>query len=41
LVHALDCSDAAQMVADIQQRYERPLLIIFGEITDTTQGEKA
>ena len=40
LVHALDCSDAAQMVADIQQRYERPLLIIFGEIADTTQGEK-
>jgi multicomponent K+:H+ antiporter subunit E len=41
LVHALDCSDAAQMVADIKQRYERPLLIIFGEIADTPQGEKA
>lgn len=31
LVHALDCSDPAQMVADIQQRYERPLLTIFSE----------
>ena len=41
LVHALDCSDPQQMVADIQQRYERPLLIIFGETDDTTQGEKA
>ena len=41
LVHALDCSDAAQMVTDIQQRYERPLLIIFGEIADTPTGEKA
>lgn len=41
LVHALDCSDPAQMVADIQQRYERPLLIIFGETADTPQGEKA
>ncbi len=41
LVHALDCSDAAQMVTDIQQRYERPLLIIFGEIADTPMEEKA
>ena len=41
LVHALDCSDPAQMVADIQQRYEHPLLIIFGETADTHQGEKA
>jgi len=41
LVHALDCSNAAQMVADIKQRYERPLLIIFGEIADTPQGENA
>ena len=29
LVHALDCSDPAQMVADIQARYEHPLLLIF------------
>ena len=41
LVHALDCNDPVQMVADIKDRYERPLLIIFGETDDTTQGEKA
>jgi multicomponent K+:H+ antiporter subunit E len=41
LVHALDCSDAAQLVAEIKQRYERPLLTIFGETADTPQGEKA
>ncbi len=41
LVHALDCSDAEQMVADIQERYERPLLVIFGETANTPQGEKA
>ena len=41
LVHALDCSDAQQMVADIKERYERPLLIIFGETDNTPQGEKA
>ena len=29
LVHALDCSDPAQMAADIKARYERPLLAIF------------
>lgn len=29
LVHALDCADPAQMVADIQARYERPLQVIF------------
>ena len=40
LVHALDCSDAQQMVADIKVRYERPLLLIFGETADTPQGEK-
>lgn len=32
LVHALDCSDAAQMAADIQLRYETPLRVIFGEL---------
>jgi multicomponent K+:H+ antiporter subunit E len=41
LVHALDCNDPVQMVADIKDRYERPLLIIFGETADTQQGEKA
>ena len=40
LVHALDCNDPVQMVADIKDRYERPLLIIFGETADTQQGEK-
>jgi multicomponent K+:H+ antiporter subunit E len=29
LVHALDCSDAAEMAAQIKQRYERPLRRIF------------
>ena len=29
LVHALDCSDAADMAAQIKQRYERPLRRIF------------
>jgi len=41
LVHALDCRDPLQMVADIQQRYERPLLIIFGEVAGTLEGEKS
>ena len=30
LVHALDCSDVAAMAADIQTRYEAPLMEIFG-----------
>jgi multicomponent K+:H+ antiporter subunit E len=30
LVHALDCSDAAAMIADMKQRYEAPLKEIFG-----------
>jgi multicomponent K+:H+ antiporter subunit E len=30
LVHALDCSDAPAMVADMKQRYEAPLMEIFG-----------
>lgn len=30
LVHALDCSDAPAMAAEIKARYERPLLEIFG-----------
>ena len=29
LVHALNCSDPAAMAADIQARYERPLMDIF------------
>jgi multicomponent K+:H+ antiporter subunit E len=32
LVHALDCSDPALMAADIQARYERPLLAIFASM---------
>lgn len=30
LVHALDCSDAAAMVADMKRRYEAPLKEILG-----------
>jgi len=30
LVHALDCSDAAALAAQIKQRYEAPLMEIFG-----------
>lgn len=30
IVHALDCSDPGALVSDIQQRYEKPLLEIFG-----------
>ena len=30
LVHALDCSDAAALAAQIKQRYEEPLKEIFG-----------
>ncbi|MBX3607707.1 MAG: Na+/H+ antiporter subunit E [Piscinibacter sp.] len=30
LVHALDCPDAAALAAQIKQRYELPLLEIFG-----------
>ena len=37
LVHALDCSDPAQMAADIKARYERPLLAIF-EFTPADAG---
>lgn len=40
LVHALDCSDAAQMVADIKARYEGPLLAIF-ETTPQQAGGSA
>ncbi len=29
LVHALDCSDAAEMAQQIKDRYERPLRRIF------------
>jgi multicomponent K+:H+ antiporter subunit E len=39
-VHALDCRDRAQMVADIQQRYEHPLMRIFGEAKPTPESEK-
>jgi len=30
LVHALDCDDIAAMATQIKQRYERPLMEIFG-----------
>lgn len=30
LVHALDCSDPAELIAQIRQRYEAPLMEIFG-----------
>jgi multicomponent K+:H+ antiporter subunit E len=40
LVHALDCSDPAQMAADIKARYERPLLAIF-EATPPDTGQVA
>ena len=30
LVHALDCDDPPALVAQIKQRYERPLMEIFG-----------
>ena len=38
LVHALDCSDPAQMAIDIKMRYEVPLLAIF-EPTPPQPGE--
>ena len=44
LVHALNCTDPAQMVADIQARYERPLQAIFESApqdpTTTPKGER-
>ncbi|MDP3707319.1 MAG: Na+/H+ antiporter subunit E [Polaromonas sp.] len=40
LVHALDCSDPAQMAADIKARYERPLLAIY-EHTPKQTGDSA
>jgi multicomponent K+:H+ antiporter subunit E len=30
LVHALDCDDPDALVAEIKQRYEKPLMEIFG-----------
>jgi multicomponent K+:H+ antiporter subunit E len=39
LVHALDCSDAPQMAADMKARYELPLMAIFESTTSLT-GEK-
>lgn len=38
LVHALNCTDPAQMAIDIKMRYEVPLLAIF-EHTPTQPGE--
>lgn len=34
LVHALDCSDAAQMAADMKNRYEVLLMAIFEQLPD-------
>ncbi|MDH4114830.1 MAG: Na+/H+ antiporter subunit E, partial [Burkholderiaceae bacterium] len=31
LIHALNAGDEAAMVAAIKERYERPLMTIFGE----------
>lgn len=39
LVHALDCSDAAQMALDIKNRYEVLLLAIFEADPDRTGGK--
>ena len=39
LVHALECSDAAQMAADIKARYEGPLLAIYEHTQQ--QGDNA
>ena len=36
LVHALDCTDAVQMAADMKDRYEVLLMAIFGEQPLTT-----
>jgi len=38
LVHALDCSDPAQMAADIKARYEGPLLAIYEHTPQPTEG---
>lgn len=38
LVHALDCSDPAQMAADIKARYEIPLMAIYEQIHTQTGG---
>jgi len=38
LVHALDCSDPAQMAADIKARYEGPLLAIYEHTPHPTEG---
>ena len=39
LVHALDCSDPAQMAMDIKARYEVLLLAIFEGDTQPTGGK--
>jgi multicomponent K+:H+ antiporter subunit E len=31
LVHALNCADPARLIADIQARYEQPLMAIFSQ----------
>lgn len=42
LVHALDCTDPAQMAADIKARYEEPLRVIFESPRNAAaQGDRA
>ena len=36
LVHALDCNDPVQMAADMKDRYEVLLLVIFREVAPKT-----
>lgn len=38
LVHALDCSNAPQMAADMKARYEQPLMAIFESVQTLTGG---
>ncbi len=39
VVHALHCTDPAGLIADIQARYEQPLMAIFNQ-TSNTPGDK-
>lgn len=38
-VHALSCTDPAGMIADIQTRYEQPLMAIFSQPPSPPAGE--
>ncbi len=39
LVHALNCDDAQAMIDDMKNRYEAPLMVIFG--VDAVRGDAA